>query len=395
MIFCNKCGNSIVDGLRFCTECGTEMPDILSASSMPTMRGSGAAAAPALAPTVEYQRVGPTMLAPPAMQHPADTPVVQPYAPAPAPAPSPNSKILVAIGGIAILAIALAIYFAVRSPRPGIAPTSNTPSVLDAGNSWSTEDEMASFLQSALNEGRLVTSPGNDAFTYYKKLTGMNSQNKALSGIKNRVFAQLRSMGDDAITKRVNHTEGDNPDWTTPMRALEWAHMLEPSDRQLEARWRYAEGREAYFQQRKSDAWRSISTASQLDSSWAVPLNDLGILRTDDRASGDQRWRDAISYYQRAMNLKSDWDILNNNMGTAYFYLENYDEAARWYNRAIQLNSNWARPHKWLGQIYEKRGDSSTAIQEYQAAANLFNPNTDSSELIEFVKGRLRALRGY
>src|SRR5262249_16016717 len=110
---------------------------------------------------------------------------------------------------------------------------------------------------------------------------------------------------------------------------------------------------------------------------WGVPQNDLGYFTTQDPSSNKQKWTNAIPYYEKAITLMPNWEIPYNNLGTAHFYLGNFDLAESQYRQAIERNSNWARPHKWLGDIYLNRNDPATAMTEYQTAQNLYNPATD------------------
>jgi tetratricopeptide (TPR) repeat protein len=266
-----------------------------------------------------------------------------------------RSKVLVAIiSAVAVLAIALAVYFALES-----SPTSKA----------------ASALRSAVNNGKLVTLSNDDAYSYYYQLRGLDPPNKALAEVAPKVLPQLRSMGDDAFRKKmaVMSEKDTTQDWQKTLRIYEWAHALDASDKQLEARWRFAEGEFAKLQFRKDDAERGYSLAAQLNGSWALPQNSLGLLRSESK-----NWSAAIPYFQRAIDLQPNWEIPYNNMGTAYFYLKNYDVAEAWYRRALEKNSNWGRPHYWLGTIYELKKWKPQAIEEYRTALTLAR---DSSSL--------------
>ncbi|MGA9996374.1 MAG: tetratricopeptide repeat protein, partial [Pyrinomonadaceae bacterium] len=252
-------------------------------------------------------------------------------------------------------------------------------------------ENVAASLQSAVDGGRLVTLSSDDAYTYFFRLRNLEPQEKILSEIKPKVLPQLRRLGDEVFGKRVSMglevlTERD---WTIALRAYEWAHVLEEGDKAIEARWKYAEGRVAEAQNRRDDAQNSFYAATQLDSSWALPVNDLGYLYVLNR-----RYSEAIPYYQRAISLQPGWDIPYNNMGTANYYLKNYEAAEMWYRKAIEVNANWATPHVWLGSIYENRGLKSTAIEEYQTTLNLYNPNRDRINTVE-IQNKINALRGY
>ncbi|HXI22516.1 MAG TPA: hypothetical protein VNG71_01485 [Pyrinomonadaceae bacterium] len=309
---------------------------------------------------------------------------------APQSKPSIPKGLIVILAGAGLLLVALVVYLAAHSSsRSNASPA--------RGASASSTDDVASALNRAIEGGSLVNLSGDDAYSHFTRLTAMDPRHQALSNAKSRVLPQLRSMGEGIISKKVKHSgEVSEQDWMTLVRAYEWAHLLEPSDKALEARQKYAQGKLAEAQSRRNEAWQNFSAATQLDPAWAVPQNDLGFWTTQDSSSGKQKWSNAIPYYERAISLQADWEIPYNNLGTAYFYLDNLDAAEGYYRQAIQRNSNWARPHKWLGDIYERKNDFSTAVREYQTAVDLYNPNTDSLriDLVQKEIARLHA-RGY
>ena len=373
MIICNSCGSSIGEGERFCTECGETMsmasgsmpPPIPIASSsspppvppefrtapppIPTASTGGFGAAPAPIPRyTEQTSAAPLKLEPPTLPEPG-------VFSASVPATAAKSKVVIgAISAVAIVAIALAVYFALQS-----SPTA----------------KLAAALRSAVSSGRIVTLSNDDAYSYYYQLRGLDPSNKALTEVAPTVLPQLRTMGEDAFRKKMTVTseKDTTEDWQKTLRVCEWAHALDGNDKQLEARWRFAQGELAKWQLRKDDAERGYSVAAQVNGSWALPQNSLGLLRNESK-----RWSEAIPYFQRAIELQPDWEVPYNNMGTAYYFLKNYDTAESWYRRAVEKNSSWGRPHYWLGTIYEQKKWKPQAIEEYQTALNL---TRDSSSL--------------
>jgi tetratricopeptide (TPR) repeat protein len=384
MIFCNTCGNAL-DSRALCSECGTQTAHVTKVEPPPTQRflaATAAAAAPALDPT--YQQTIPAHEQAALGNLPVATQLV------PQSKPSIPKGLIVVLAGVGVLLIALLAYLAAHSSSP-TTPTSAR------GASGSSVDDLAAALNRAIDGGSLVNLTGDDAYSHFARLTAMDPRHQALSNAKSKVLPQLRSIGEGVINRKVNHSgEVSEQDWMTLVRAYEWAHLLEPSDRALEARQKYAQAKLAEAQGRRNEAWQNFSAAAQLDPSWAVPQNDLGYWTTQDSSSGKQKWSNAIPYYERAISLQADWEIPYNNLGTAYFYLDNLDTAEGYYRQAIQRNSHWARPHKWLGDIYERKNDFATAVREYQTAVDLYNPNNDSLriDLIQKEIARLHT-RGY
>jgi len=298
----------------------------------------GAAAAPA--PEPQQQQI----LAPP-----PGVPVEPPPVSSHQPAGWIISRPLVGIlGGVAVIAIAVAVYFAFNDTQVS---------------------RLAGSLRSAVNNGRLVTLSNDDAYSFYFQLKGLDADNKALKEAGSKVLSPLRQMGDEVLQKRMSvQTENvSDQDWTTTRRVYEWAHSIDPGDRFLEAKWKYAEAEVAKSQNHLDDAERNFRAALQLNQSWALPNNRLGLLYVERK-----RFNDSINYFERAIQLEPNWEFPYNNLGTAYFNLKSFDTAERFYRKAIELNSRWARPHYWLGEIYERKPETHPqAIEEYQRVREL------------------------
>ncbi len=364
MIICNNCGTDVADGMRFCVECGEAIPGAVSFTPPPdqsTFAYGRGGAAPARAPLPDMV-TGP----PPIID-------AQPFVPpsaitAPIQAPRGNKAIVGLLGIVAMVAIAIAVYFALR----------DTP-----------ESRLARAMNNSVASNRLVAmTDGDDAYSYYKQLRAIDPTHSALKDIAPKVLTQLKSMGEDVFRRKmaVMVESLTTEDWMKTMRAYEWANALEPGDKQIEARWKFAEAETAKLQGRKDDADRGFAAAARLNPGWALPQNSLGLLRMESK-----RYAESIPYLQKAIDLQSNWEIPYNNMGTAYFYQKNYDTAESWYQRASQMNPRWARPHFWLGSIYEYRKWYQMAIDEYETALSLGSDHLPADA--DAVRKRIDRLR--
>ena len=370
MIICNSCGGIVEERARFCVECGAGVAIASDYTAQPTQQMSPALPAHAL----NSGSMG--TAATPAKEQINAAPVTLPVAESEttglvSSTSQGNMKILiVGIVLVAVVAIGAAVYFAFQN-----SPTAKA----------------AAALQSAIASGRLVTTTNDDAYFYYIQLKTLDPTHRTLREIAPQVLPQLRSMGNEAFRKKatVNTEKLTDQDWARMVRVYDWARQLDTHDKSLEAQWKFAEGEVAKSQKRFDEAERHFSAAAQIDSSWALPQNSLGLLRSESR-----RWADAITYYQRATELQPEWEIPYNNMGTSYFYLKSYDTAEQWYNAALSRNPNWARPHYWLGCIYQNKGQKSEAISHYQAALKLdTSGNSMSADERNQVTARIAQLQ--
>lgn len=322
-------------------------------TAAPTAPFSGATSAYQAAPTAApfYPSNPPSAqssaasMMPPTVQTPAGA---WPGAPAQQAAPRSNAKLLIVLVSIlAVAGIAAGVYFTL-----GSSPASKN----------------ASALRNAVSKNQLVTLSGNDAYTYYMQLRSVDPTHEALREVGQQVLPQLQSAGEELLRKKMSvGAEKDTlQDWQKAQNLYEWAHDIEPNNKQIEARWRFAQGEVAKQQDKKDDAEKSYQAAAQIGGAWALPQNSLGLLRMENK-----RWGEAIPYFSKAISQQPDWEIPYNNLGTAYLYLNDYEKAENWYHQAIEKNPNWARPHYWLGVVYEQANMKEEAIEEYETALSL------------------------
>jgi tetratricopeptide (TPR) repeat protein len=358
MIICNNCGNTLNETQTFCGSCGAPNP----------LAHVVAATTPA---AVSAQQI-----VVPIPSHDYQTSPLAPHAPSPyvttAPVPSTgkrpvSSGLLIAVVALfAVAAVAAAVYLAL----------SRQTEKMTAGGV--SADTLAASLQSAVNSGNLVSPSGSgDAYSYYLELKTLDPNNKAIARAAESARTQLASMGEQLFTQKesVAVEKLTEQDWYKAERLYKWLRELEPGNRKHEARMKFAQGEIAKAAKNSAEAEARFSEAAQLDPSWATAHNSLGLVRVDMRKD-KQRWADAVPFYQRAIDLRSDWVIPYNNMGTAYYMQgetnpANYNTAEYWYNQAISKNASWGRPYFWLGRIAEKRKNDYDAVTYYEKALSL------------------------
>jgi serine/threonine protein kinase/tetratricopeptide (TPR) repeat protein len=232
----------------------------------------------------------------------------------------------------------------------------------------SSSANLAASLRSAVNVGRLVTLTDDDAYSYYTQLRAQETTHRALNEIAPKVLPQLRIIGEEVLSKKASvHPEQlTERDWARTVRAYEWARALSPSDKALEARWRFAQAEIARSKGKKDEARQGYDAAVQADASWPLPLQSLGLVAMEEK-----RYSDALAQFQRAIDLRPEWEIPYNDLGTAYSLLRNYDAAGYWYRRAVDMNPKWARPHCGLGAMYEQKQMTQEAAAEYSRALTI------------------------
>jgi type IV pilus assembly protein PilF len=81
---------------------------------------------------------------------------------------------------------------------------------------------------------------------------------------------------------------------------------------------------------------------------------------------GEGQFRSALKEFLKAETLYPDDYLLQDDIGLAYYYLEDQDQAIRHFKQALALKDDyaWARNH--LGNAYAKKEEWDKAIKEYK-----------------------------
>jgi len=115
---------------------------------------------------------------------------------------------------------------------------------------------------------------------------------------------------------------------------------------------------------------------------------DLNLLNTDHSAnlgrmyriwaeySGapeeiQERWEEAVRYYQDATTLSPHNAQLFNEWGLVYFIVGEYEEAIEKYQRSLELDAEYAETYVLLGDAAALSGDTDAAAQAYTKALEI------------------------
>jgi len=82
------------------------------------------------------------------------------------------------------------------------------------------------------------------------------------------------------------------------------------------------------------------------------------------------KWGEAIPQLQKAIAIAPDADTYS-NLGTAYFWLKNYNQATAMYEKAVQMTPNDEQLQGNLGDAYRWSGHSDQAASAYGKAISL------------------------
>lgn len=319
-MFCKHCGTQLNPGAQFCKHCGT-----------PVTATAGAPAPPRPEPNA------PQVIRVPVASSPRFS--------EPKPPLSTAAKIRrTAMAGVVLVAL------------------------IGGGWYWYRGYSLERKLETAIAKGHLLSPPGESAYDYYQQLKRSSASEQVRTRFEEQLLPLLtpRPIQMLANLETPGTKDPTATEWEEANRLLVWVSELTPGDKGWEAKALYCAGRVAYLSGRKDEALKSWRRASELDSSWALPSNGVGLIYNERK-----EYQAARTYFQEAIRRAPNLAMPYNNMGTSYFYEKNDDQAEYYYRLAVERASQWPRPHVWLAEIAMHRKQYEWAAQEYQAALNL------------------------
>ena len=84
----------------------------------------------------------------------------------------------------------------------------------------------------------------------------------------------------------------------------------------------------------------------------------------------DGKWSEAIPQFTKALSIAADSPTYS-NLGTAYFFMKDYDKATKMYEKAVEMTPNDEQLQGNLGDAYRWSGHSDQAAAAYGKAISL------------------------
>jgi len=256
-------------------------------------------------------------------------------------------------------------------------------------NRWLNEKQLEQAIYSALDEGRLISPPNENALELYRKLRREFPNGAALQRVRSKILSALRDEIERQFDEFYRTSNEELKIWQDMKKLCDWALEIAPYDSQLKARQKYCYGRLEFLAKRYDSAIAAYQEAIQNDPNWALPYNSIGVVYVRKR-----EWAKVLEWCSQARSRDSDWVFPHLNMGWAFYNLKRYDEAEQEYKRAIELAPDRPTPYCRLSCLYEKQGWLLDALEAAQKAMEVAKQNPERwKEHIKDLQNRLERLQ--
>jgi tetratricopeptide (TPR) repeat protein len=132
------------------------------------------------------------------------------------------------------------------------------------------------------------------------------------------------------------------------------------------------------------EAWKKVTELAPDVSTGYSNLGVVNFMRFE-------RWRDAINFFERALQVDSSNYRTYKNLGVAYYYDGLYERSAQAYERSLKLNPKDYGVLGGLGAAYREMGSQKFANEAYEEAINLakgqLNVNPKDAVLLSQLSG--------
>lgn len=128
-------------------------------------------------------------------------------------------------------------------------------------------------------------------------------------------------------------------------------------------------------------ALQRMKTLLELDPDHAEALNYVGYTWADMGINLEL----ALSYIQKAIQLKPGNGYIRDSLGWVYFRMGELALATKEIMKALQMEPNDPYIHEHLGDIYRKLGDSQKALNAYKEALRLFKNEEKRTQMQDLI----------
>jgi len=362
-IKCASCGAFGSRGRAFCKRCGSAMNQVEPASA--ATPGYSDQAVETFHANIGASGHSPTLTAAPAPST-SQTDVVPPSDTS---KPKPNAGVRIGLG-VAAGVVFLIVIIVVAATMSG--------------------SSVEGKLDNAITKRNLFGSSSDNAYALYYQLKNSGASEETMKRYREKLTPVLTTHGEQLINglMQLGYDEPDASEWQDAAKNLDWAAELNPGNSSMAARAAYCNGRVAFLQKRYDQALTPWTRAADLDKSWVLPVNGIGMVYTSKRDFGTAR-----SYFFQALQRDSNWPFPYENIGNAYWEEKDFGHAKEFYQKALEKAPNWAKPHYHLAYMALDAKDYPTAVTEFDAALDSNAKGLKGVEVSHAQRDREKAQR--
>lgn len=151
---------------------------------------------------------------------------------------------------------------------------------------WNGNSAIEKKLDGAITRSDLLKPEGESAYDFYHQLKKNGADTKTLAPFEDKLVPQLTKEPLKLISDFAVPTNAEPvlSNWQNSLKAMQWAIEMRPNDNSLNAREKYIEGRIAFMSNQKDQALDLWKKASDLDGTWAMPPNGVGVIYNEKKS---------------------------------------------------------------------------------------------------------------
>lgn len=101
-------------------------------------------------------------------------------------------------------------------------------------------------------------------------------------------------------------------------------------------------------------------------------------------------WKNSITLFENANRINGNISLVHNNLGVAYYDIENYDRAIFHYKKALVIEPEHTSAHNNLANIFAAQGKFEDSVFHYKEALKKYPEN----EVIHYNLGKILIKQG-
>ena len=233
--------------------------------------------------------------------------------------------------------------------------------------------EVLGQFQSALDEGRLLNPPGENAWELYQRFEQLPVAEVEKEDIQDELLIALATAGDRVL---ASYRRGDAVIPLTAANYQEGAQLfgraaqLSPDDETLANKARFMEGRALVENRQYQQGINVLLQVVAADPDAPYTYNALGIAYMEQ-----QQWNEAIRNFRLASDRAEKWVYPHYNLSRVYAALSRFPDAEAELRRGIALGEELGLRYSYLyynlGILYLFQGRANDAEQQFRRAIEL------------------------